>query len=128
MLFDGTCKLCNGWARFVIARDHRHRIRLATAQSAHGQALLGWAGLPQSDFKTIVLITDDQVYIRSQAMFEIFARLSWAWRWLALGRVIPAALRDWVYDRIAQNRYRWFGRYDASRTPAPDHPERFLRV
>lgn len=127
VLFDGTCKLCNGWAKLIIAHDRVRRIQLSAVQSAEGQALLAWAGLPQHEFNTIVLIAENQIHIRSDAMLEIAARLPWYWHWLGLARVVPRPIRDWLYDKIALNRYRLFGRYDSCRTPTPDHPERFLR-
>ena len=127
VLFDGTCKLCNGWARFVIAHDRARHVQLAAVQSPQGQALLKWAGLPQDQFNTIVFISNGEVFIRSQAMFEILARLPAPWRWLTVARVVPQALRDWMYDRIALNRYRLFGRYDACQLPTADHPRRFLQ-
>jgi predicted DCC family thiol-disulfide oxidoreductase YuxK len=128
MLFDGTCKLCNGWARFVIHYDQSQQIKLAAVQSDEGQQLLAWAGLPQDKFNTIVLIADNRVFIRSEAMFEILSRLSAPWRWLKIMRVLPGTLRDWLYDRIALNRYRLFGRYDSSRVPVADHAHRYLKV
>lgn len=128
VLFDGTCKLCNGWARFVIRHDQAHRIQLAAVQSPEGQALLGWAGLPQDKFNTIVLISNNKVSIRSEAMFEILKRLNAPWRWLTVASVIPQTLRDWMYDKIALNRYRLFGRYDSSRVPTADHGRRFLKA
>ena len=127
VLFDGTCKLCNGWAAFIIRHDRKHRIRLATVQSSQGQQLLRWAGLPTDRFNTVVLIGGERVYIRSDAMFEILARLPSPWPWLRVARFVPRALRDWAYDKVALNRYRLFGRYDSSRTPSADHAERFLR-
>ncbi|MBC3950834.1 thiol-disulfide oxidoreductase DCC family protein [Pseudomonas folii] len=128
VLFDGTCKLCNGWARFVIRHDQAHRLQLAAVQSPEGQALLGWAGLPQDKFNTIVLISNNKVSIRSEAMFEILGRLNAPWRWMTVARVIPQILRDWMYDKIALNRYRLFGRYDSSRVPTADHDRRFLKA
>lgn len=128
VLFDGTCKLCNGWARFVIQHDSSHRIRLATVQSNEGQELLAWAGLPQNEFNTIVLISDNQIFIRSDAMLKILAKLGAPWSWLNIMRFCPRTMRDWVYDRIALNRYRLFGQYDASRAPDADHAERFLKL
>lgn len=127
VLFDGTCKLCNGWARFIIRHDTAHRIQLAAVQAPEGQALLKWAGLPQETFNTIVLVADDEVFIRSAAMFEILARLPAPWCWLTVARIIPAPMRDWMYDKIALNRYKLFGRYDATHLPRPDHDRRFLK-
>ena len=127
VLFDGTCKLCNGWAQFIIRHDRQHRIRLATVQSSQGQQLLAWAGLPTDHFNTIVLIANDRFSVRSDAMFEILARLPQPWPWLRVFRLVPRVLRDWAYDRIASNRYILFGRYDSSRAPLADHPRRFLK-
>jgi len=126
VLFDGTCKLCNGWATFIIQQDKERRLTLSAVQSPEGQALLKWAGLPQDAFNTIVLVEDDRFYVRSDAMFRIIAHLPARWHWLLLGRVFPKVIRDWLYDRIALNRYRIFGRYDACRLPPADHAERFL--
>jgi predicted DCC family thiol-disulfide oxidoreductase YuxK len=126
VLFDGTCKLCNGWATFIIQHDKERRLTLSAVQSPEGQALLKWAGLPQDAFNTIVLVEDDRFYVRSDAMFRIIAHLPARWHWLLLGRVFPKVIRDWLYDRTALNRYRIFGRYDACRLPPADHAERFL--
>lgn len=128
VLFDGTCKLCNGWARFVIAHDQAHRIKLATVQSFEGQELLAWAGLPTRHFNTIVLIADDEFFVRSEAMFEITDRLSAPWRWLRMTRIVPQRTRDWMYDKIAVNRYKLFGQYDSVHLPDADHEERFLKA
>lgn len=126
VLFDGTCKLCTGWAKFIIRHDRAHRIKLAAMQSSAGQALLEWAGLPKEEFNTIVLIADQHFYVRSDAMFRIFAHLPAPWWWLRAARIIPGPFRDWMYDTIALNRYRLFGRYTSCRLPLPDHRGRFL--
>ncbi len=89
VLFDGTCKLCNGWAKFIIRHDRLRRIRLATVQSSQGQQLLAWAGLPTDHFNTIVLIADDRFSVRSDAMFEILARLPSPWPWLSVVGFVP---------------------------------------
>ncbi|MDY0835535.1 thiol-disulfide oxidoreductase DCC family protein [Pseudomonas sp. SED1] len=127
VLFDGVCKLCNGWARFLIRHDHDRRVRLAAVQSPEGQALLAWAELPLDQFDTIAVIRDRHYWTRSEAVFEIIAQLPARWRPLLLLRAIPRFLRDWAYDRIARNRYRLFGKYDTCLLPDPDHEQRFLK-
>ncbi|MBV4455436.1 MULTISPECIES: thiol-disulfide oxidoreductase DCC family protein [Pseudomonas] len=127
VLFDGVCKLCNGWARFLIRHDHQRRLRLAAVQSPEGQSLLAWAGLPLDQFDTLAVVRDHHYWVRSDAVFEIIAQLPAAWRPLLLLRAIPRRLRDWAYDRIARNRYRLFGRYDTCLLPHPDHKQRFLK-
>lgn len=126
VLFDGVCKLCNGWAKFLIRHDRQGLFRLASVQSAQGQALLAWYGLPTDRFDSMALIDDDGLHLRSAALLRILARLPWPWRMLAWLRLIPRPLRDWCYDRIALNRYRLFGRHPVCLLPAADHAERFL--
>jgi predicted DCC family thiol-disulfide oxidoreductase YuxK len=128
VLFDGTCKLCNGWAKFIIRHDSAHRFKLTSVQSQEGQALLKWAGLPTHEFHTIVLIEHDRFYVRSDAMFKILARLPAFWDWLCAARIVPLPIRDWIYDKIALNRFKLFGRYDTCRMPRRDHPGRFLKA
>lgn len=126
VLFDGVCKLCNGWAKFLIRHDRHRRIRLATVQSPEGQALLAWAELPLDAFDTMAVIRDRHYWVRSEAFFDVVAQLPSAWPMLRLLRVFPRWLRDWVYDRIALNRYRLFGKHDICLLPTPDHQRRFL--
>lgn len=126
VLFDGVCKLCSGWAKFLIQHDANQRFRLASVQSEQGQILLAWAGLPTDRFDSMALIDDGQLLLRSDAVLRIVAQLSGFWRFLAILQVIPRPLRDWCYDRIALNRYRLFGRYDSCLLPTADHAKRFL--
>ncbi|WP_297839698.1 thiol-disulfide oxidoreductase DCC family protein [Pseudomonas sp.] len=128
VLFDGVCKLCNGWARFLIRHDNHRRVRLAAVQSPEGQALLAWANLPLDQFDTMAVIRDRHYWVRSDAFFEVIAQLPAGWRPLILLRYFPSKLRDWAYDRIALNRYRLFGKYDTCLLPDPDHEQRFLKV
>ncbi|HUE92394.1 thiol-disulfide oxidoreductase DCC family protein [Pseudomonas sp.] len=126
VLFDGVCKLCNGWAKFLIRHDVEQRFRLASVQSAEGQVLLAWGGLPTDHFDSMALIENGQMLLRSDAVLRIVAQLPKPWRLLAWLRLIPRPIRDWCYDRIALNRYRLFGRYDSCLIPNADHARRFL--
>lgn len=126
VLFDGVCRLCNGWAKFLIRHDRERRFRLCSVQSAEGQAILAWFGLPTDTFETMVYVEDETLFVRSDAVLRIVAQLPGAWRLLAVLGFLPRALRDWCYDRIALNRYRLFGRYESCLLPAADHQQRFL--
>ena len=127
VLFDGVCKLCNGWANFIIRHDPDQQVRLASVQSIEGQVLLEWAGLPQDAFDTMAVIDCGRLYVRSEACLQVMRRLPAPWPWLGLLRAVPRPLRDWGYSRIALNRYRLFGRYDDCQLPTADHGRRFLR-
>jgi len=126
VLFDGVCKLCGAWARFLIRYD-RHRVfRLASVQSAEGQAILQWFGLPVDHYETMVLVEGSRAYFKSAAFIRVVARLPFPWFVAAAMWLLPAPIRNWLYDRVALNRYAIFGKHDACVLPGPDHAARFL--
>jgi predicted DCC family thiol-disulfide oxidoreductase YuxK len=122
VLFDGTCRLCDRSARFIVARDPRSRFRFATLQGETGRALLRARVLPAGQDGTLVLIEGEKVYIRSTAALRIARRLTFPWPLLSVLLLVPACLRDPVYALVARNRYRWFGRQAACRIPGPEPP------
>jgi predicted DCC family thiol-disulfide oxidoreductase YuxK len=126
VLFDGVCKLCGAWARFLIRYDLHGHFKLASVQSPEGQAILAWYGLPTDYYETMLLVEGSRIYTKSEAFMRIMARLPWPWPLASIGRVLPGFLRDWLYDRIALNRYALFGRHDVCVIPTPDHEARFL--
>src|SRR5690606_12056108 len=128
VLFDGVCNLCNAAVLFIIARDPAGRFRFAPLRSEFAVGLLASLGaaVPRAGADSIVLIQDGRVYQRSDAALRIAAHLSGPWPLLSRLKVLPKALRDAVYDFVARNRYRWFGRQDACRVPTPELRERFL--
>ncbi|WP_137817253.1 thiol-disulfide oxidoreductase DCC family protein [Pseudomonas sp. 2FG] len=128
VLFDGVCKLCNGWVRFLLRYDREQLFKLAPVQSAEGQAILRWYGLPTETFETMAYIEGRELFVRSEAILRIVGQLHWPWRGLLVLRLIPRPLRNWLYDRIALNRYRLFGKYDACLLPSPEHARRFLHA
>src|SRR5262249_11131123 len=117
ILFDGVCNLCNSSVDFIIRRDRRARFRFASLQSAPARLLLREFGLDDSDPKSIVLIENGRAYCRSTAALRIARRLCGPWPLFYVLIVIPPALRDWIYDLMARNRYRWFGRRETCRVP-----------
>ena len=127
VLFDGECPLCHRLVRFLLRADRQRVLKLATVQSATGQDLLRWAGLPTDNFNTIAWIHGPQLRVRSDAFFAILAQLGWPWRALAALRLFPQVLRDAVYNSVAKNRYRWFGKLPpGSALPGAQEPGRYL--
>jgi len=126
ILFDGACKLCHGWSRFVIYADKKHVFKLATVQSDQGQQILRHFGLPSDQFDTMVYVENGKLYVKSAAFLKAMSRFPLPYYLLCVFWVIPQHIRDWLYDRIAQNRYRIFGKYDQCIVPTADHNERFL--
>jgi predicted DCC family thiol-disulfide oxidoreductase YuxK len=126
VLFDGVCNLCNGLVRFIILRDRQGKLRLASLQSAAGQSFLRWCGLSADDFDTMLFIENGRAYYKSTAALRVTRYLQWPWPILSLGLVVPTFLRNWCYDRIAQTRYRVFGKKDTCMVPTPETQQRFL--
>ena len=126
ILFDGVCNLCNGFVQFVIARDPGARFQFAALQSDSARRLLARVdGLGQVH-DSVVLVDRGRVYTRSSAALRIARGLPLPWSLARALIVVPRPLRDWVYDRVARHRYRWFGRKDTCMVPTPDVRARFL--
>lgn len=126
ILFDGVCKLCNAWSNFIIRHDHGRRFKLASVQSPEGKAILAHFGYPTERFDTMLVVHNAACHEKSEAFFAVMGELGMPWRLLRVFRFLPRFLRDWLYDRIALNRYRLFGKYDYCSLPGADHEGRYL--
>lgn len=131
ILFDGVCNFCNASINFIIDRDSKGIFKFAALQSEVGQELLKKFRLKTNDsesrtFDSIVAIDGYKVYQKSDAALEIARRMDGIWKIFYVFIIIPAFLRNPVYDLIARNRYRIFGRTDACRIPTPELKTRFL--
>jgi predicted DCC family thiol-disulfide oxidoreductase YuxK len=127
VLFDGVCNLCHAWVRFVIPRDPRGRVVFAPLQSETAHRLLAQHGGMPADRDSVVVLEDGAIHVRSAAALTVAARLNAPWPFLArFARLVPRALRDTVYDGIARDRYRWFGRRDVCELPQTNAADRFL--
>ncbi|WLQ11841.1 thiol-disulfide oxidoreductase DCC family protein [Hahella aquimaris] len=127
VLFDGVCKLCNAWSKFLIKYDRRRQFKMASVQSPEGQAILTWFDMPLDRFDTMLYVEGEHAFEKSEAFLRIIAQFPPPWRYLKVFRILPRFLRDWGYDLIAQNRYSLFGKYDHCLLPTPDHNSRFLQ-
>lgn len=126
VLFDGVCNLCNGSVRFLAPRDRTGRLRFAHIQSTTGQAVLARHGLPVTDWDSFVFIEDDRAYAKSEAVFRIVRLMRWPWPMLRLLRILPRHAADWLYDRVARNRYALFGKQDLCLVPSDDLRGKFV--
>jgi predicted DCC family thiol-disulfide oxidoreductase YuxK len=124
LLFDGVCTLCNGFVQFVIQRDPAGRFQFATLQSDAARRLLQAAPQPLPD--TLVLVENGRMFLRSTAALRVARGLKFPWPLAFALVVVPRPLRDWLYDIVARNRYRWFGRRDVCMVPTPELRARFL--
>ena len=126
ILFDGVCRLCHGWSRFIMRYDRQRCFKLCSVQSAIGRQILRVYDYPEHTFETMLFIDQGVCYQKSEAFLRVVSYLGWPWKGLHVFKVIPLGIRDWLYDRIALNRYTLFGKYDQCLLPTPDHKARFL--
>lgn len=126
LLFDGVCNLCNGLVQFIIERDPDAQFRFTALQSETGQFLLNEAGLSTSALNTVVMYDEGKFYTHSDVPLQIAWHLGKLWRFFYIFKYLPKGIRDRIYDWIAANRYKWFGKQDACMMPTPELQRRFL--
>ncbi len=124
ILFDGVCNFCNSSVNFVIKRDKKAYFKFAPLQSELAEKLLGKPISEMPD--SVVLIENDKVHDKSTAALMIAKKLDGLWPIFYLLIIIPRPIRDWVYNLIAKNRYKIFGKKDSCMIPDPAIKARFL--
>ncbi|MDF2858739.1 MAG: thiol-disulfide oxidoreductase family protein [Neobacillus sp.] len=125
ILFDGVCNLCNSSVQFIIKRDQLAKFQFASLQSEIGQKLLRKYDYNQ-DLNSFILIEDEKIYIKSSAALRVCMNLNGLWKYLSIFRIIPPSIRDYIYEIIAKNRYKWFGKQETCMIPTPEMKQRFL--
>ncbi len=126
VLFDGTCAFCEGVVRFIARRDPAGYFRFGASQTPEAARLLAPFGLTREVARSVILIEDGRCYLRSTASLRIARRLTRPWRWLAVGLVVPAPVRDAVYRAVAAVRHRRAGRSNACEIPPPEIRDRLI--
>jgi predicted DCC family thiol-disulfide oxidoreductase YuxK len=125
ILFDGVCNLCSGWVRFVIRRDRAEFFRFLAIQTPTGRALAVRLLIDPDQPETNAVTLDGTVHFKSDAALAVISKLP-RWGWTRVLERIPKRWRDTLYDQVAQNRYRVFGRSSTCMVPSPDVKRRFL--
>lgn len=126
ILFDGVCNLCNGAVTFTIKRDKKNIFRFAALQSEIGQQLISKFNIDTSKVDSIILIDDEKQYEKSSAALHIAKQLSGAYPLLFGFMIVPKFIRNAVYDYIAKNRYKWFGKKEICMIPTAELKAKFL--
>lgn len=126
ILFDGVCNLCNGAINFIIKHDPKGIFKFASLQGETGKQLLAQYNIDPQETDSIVLIDNDQVSVKSSAALRIAKNLNQGYPLLFGFMIIPTFIRNGVYDFIAANRYKWFGKKESCMLPTPELRSRFL--
>lgn len=126
ILFDGVCNFCNHWVNFAIRRDRRKKLLFTSLQGESAEKLLPAHGINPTSLSSVILIDKGKVYTQSSAAIRICKYLDGGWKLFYGLMIIPKFLRDGLYNIIARNRYKWFGKQDSCMVPAPEMRARFL--
>ncbi|QJP35532.1 DUF393 domain-containing protein [Nonlabens sp. Ci31] len=126
VLFDGVCNLCNAAILFIIKRDKNDRFRFAPLESEVGKKLLAKYQIDPSKIDSIVLVSGDSAFAKAGAALRISKHLTGLWPLLYSLIIIPSLISDTVYDFIARNRYKWFGKKESCMIPTPELKSKFL--
>lgn len=127
VLFDGVCVLCTWWTRFLTRYDVNHKFLLCSIQSPEGLDILAWAGIPVDDVNTMLHVSNNTAYTRSDAFIEVMGQLGLPWSLARILKIVPRFFRNACYNFIAHNRYRFFGKSDVCMMPTPENQSRFLK-
>jgi predicted DCC family thiol-disulfide oxidoreductase YuxK len=126
ILFDGVCNLCNASVNWIIDRDSKNQFKFASLQSEYGQSVIKKFNITGDYMDTVVLQEGEKVYLRSAAALRILKHIGGIYSVGYVFILLPEFVRDFFYNLIAKNRYRWFGKQDACRIPSPDLKAKFL--
>lgn len=131
VLYDGVCGLCNGLNQFLLKRDPNDHFRFASLQSEFAASLLKRYDVNAVDLNTVYVVADygqpgERLLARSDAILHILGRLGGFWGLFRVGGALPKSLRDALYNVMARNRYRVFGKYDVCLMPEERYRKKFV--
>lgn len=127
ILFDGVCNLCDATVQFLIKHDKKDTLRFVALQSDLGQEIVRYIGIDTTKTDSIILYEPGRAYYyKAQAALEIASEIGGVYSLLSVFKILPKGLSNVVYDYVAQNRYKWYGKKDACMLPTPEMKAKFL--
>lgn len=126
ILFDGVCNFCNYWVNYVLKNDKKNLFRFAALQSESGKKLLNKFNLPENDFDSFIMIAEGKIFKKSEAAFIVAKNLSGMSKIILPFKLLPASLNNFIYDIIANNRYKIFGKKNYCRIPDAKERDKFI--
>lgn len=127
ILFDGVCNLCNASVKFVIKRDTKDVFRFVPLQSDLGNKILNYIGINREQTDSIVLYEPGKAYFyKAEAALKIINEFGGLYYLLNILQIFPKFISNSVYDYIAKNRYRWYGKQESCMMPTPELAAKFL--
>ena len=124
VLYDGDCGFCNFWVQWILEKDQKNQFRFAALQSKFGQRFLEAHQLPQNQFDTVFLVSEDKFYFKLNAVAEIGNILGGKLRYLHLLRHLPSFIANRIYDKVAANRQKLATQ--SCLLPTPEERKKFI--
>ena len=127
ILFDGVCNLCNDAVLKVIKYDRNNVFLFTALQSEKGKEIIKHLGIDISKIDSIILYEPGVSYdIKSTAALKVMQDFTWIWKLSTVLLMLPEGFRNSIYDYIAKNRYKWFGKKESCMIPTPELKIKFL--
>ena len=126
LLFDGYCNLCHSSVLFVLKHEKNQEIYFTSLQSDVGISILNYYSIDPTKIDSIVLIEKNKAFIKSSAALRVLSYLNGIYPFGRGLLIIPAFMRNFMYDFVARNRYKWYGKRDSCLIPDKNLSKRFL--
>ncbi len=126
ILFDGICNLCNSYVNKTIKLDKKNKFKFATLQSEVGKKILRECLIDPSVTDSIILFENKTAYSKSTAVLKIAKLIGGLYSLAFAFIIIPPFIRNAVYDFIAKNRYKWFGKKETCMVPTEEIKSKFI--
>ena len=122
---DGVCGLCNRYIDVLYKLDSkRNRLKFAALQGETAKKFISAETIDQ--LNTVVIYIEGKLYYQSSGVLKLCAFLPWYCQWLQVFLILPKAFRDWIYNWVSKNRYKWFGKKENCRIPTPEERTKFM--
>ena len=126
LLFDGVCNLCNSSIQYILKKDTKNQFKFASLQSDAAKQILLQFDKDNSDLDSIILIYNNRVFSKSTAALKVAEILGGFLSLTLIFWIVPKPLRDWAYDHVAKNRYKWYGKRESCMVPTSELKSRFI--
>jgi len=126
LFYDGVCNVCNFSVQQVLRHANKNNIAFCALQSGFAEWLSEQHGVDSKKLNSLLFFSNNKLYKKTSAILKLFPLLNWYCQPLRIFVIVPAAVRDRIYDFIAKNRYRWFGKKDSCMLVVPEQKQMFI--
>ncbi|MFD1066794.1 thiol-disulfide oxidoreductase DCC family protein [Oceanobacillus locisalsi] len=127
IVFDGECNVCDSFVQFILEKDKENQFLFTSLQSEAGEFIRKKYRVPD-DLDSVLFIDGEKICLKSDAALNVLQKLPLPWKILTAGKVLPYVIRDTLYDFVARNRHKWFGKKQSCRLPTPQERKQFVET